>query len=331
MSSDRSKILVTGGAGFIGSAFVRKLTAQGYVPLVVDSLTYAADLERLAEVRENIRLYKASISDAKGFEKIIKKENVSCIINFAAETHVDRSIKDSLPFLQTNILGVHTLLQLARKYQIPKVIHISTDEVYGEIKEGAFDEDSPLAASSPYAASKASADLLIRSHIRTYGLPAIIVRPSNNYGPWQYPEKFIPFALLRLMKGKSLPVYGEGKNIREWLYVDDCAQGIFDVFTQGQSGEIYNLGGSEEKANIEVAQTLLDAMGMPMDTVEFVKDRPGHDLRYRLNSRKIAEQIGFKPRITLVEGLRRTVDWCLEHKDWMLSKYDQINKLYGYK
>jgi len=323
------KALVTGGAGFIGSAFVRKAVERGLHPVIVDKLTYAGDLQRLKGAESRFTFYRASICDRQEIERIIKREKVNYIINFAAESHVDRSIKDSEPFLQTNILGTHTLLEVARTHGVSKLIHISTDETYGEITQGAFSEASPLAPNSPYAASKASADFLIRSYIRTYNFPAIIIRPCNNYGSWQYPEKFIPRAIMRVLRDEKIPVYGKGENVREWLYVDDCAEGICDILEKGRDSEVYNLGSGQEKQNIEIAKMILKLMKKDDDMVEFVKDRPGHDLRYRLNSGKICKEIKWSPKVSLLEGLSRTVTWCLENREWLQSKYEEINKLYS--
>lgn len=325
------KILVTGGAGFIGSAFVRKVVERGLYPVVVDKLTYAADLQRLKDVESKFTFYRASICDRQDIEQIIEKEKVQCIINFAAETHVDRSIKDSEPFLQTNILGTHTLLEVARAYGVNKFIHISTDETYGEITQGEFFENSPLFPNSPYAASKAAADFIIRSYIRTYNLGAIIVRPCNNYGPWQYPEKFIPRAILKVLRDEKIPVYGKGENVREWLYVDECAEGICDILEKGRDGEVYNLGSGQEKQNIEIAKMILKLLKKDDGMIEFVKDRPGHDLRYKLNSEKVYTEIKWSPKVSLLEGLSRTATWCLEHREWMLNKDEEINRLYSHE
>jgi len=323
------KALITGGAGFIGSAFVRQAIMCGrYKVAVVDKLTYAADLARLGEVRGKYSFHKVGICDSRRLENIFKMERPEIILHFAAETHVDRSILDSQAFIRTNINGTQNLLDLSRKYRVNKFIHISTDEVYGEIRKGEFTENSPLKPNSPYAASKAAADLLIRSYVRTYGFPAIIIRPSNNYGPWQYPEKFIPRAILRMIKGEKIPVYARGKNVREWLFVEDCAEGIFRISEKGRPGEVYNLGSQEERRNIEVARKLVKLFGRDKDSIEFVKDRPGHDFRYSLNSLKAMSKIGWRPKVDFDCGLKRTLDWCLKNRDWLLSKYTDIARLY---
>ena len=340
----KPKLLITGGAGFIGSAFVRLLLnrdcpeslrqfrgihpersegpskLRGLSLIVVDKLTYAGDLERLKEVEGKYKFYKADICDKKYIESIFKKEEPEIIVNFSAETHVDRSILDSKAFLQTNIIGTQVLLDISRKYRIKKFIQISTDECYGEIKKGSFTEDSPLKPNSPYAASKASADLLIRSYIRIYGFPAIIIRPCNNYGPWQYPEKLIPLAILKILKNKKIPIYADGKNVREWLYVEDCAQGILQILEKGKIGEIYNLGSQEEKQNIEVVKMILKILKRDQNLIEFVEDRPGHDIRYSLDSAKVFSEIGWRPKLKFEDGLRITVQWGLKHKGWLVSK-----------
>ncbi len=322
------KILITGGAGFIGSAFTRLALKRGYGVIVVDKLTYAGDLKRLKEIEGKYKFFKADICNKAQIEYIFKKELPKIVVHFAAESHVDRSIRNASPFIETNVIGTQVLLDVSRKYKIAKVIYISTDEIYGEIREGKFSEDSPLKPNSPYAASKAAADLLIRSYIRTYGFPAIIVRPCNNYGPWQYPEKLIPLAILKILRNEKIPVYGEGKNIREWLYVTDCANGILDIMHKGRIGEAYNLGSGKEEQNIDIVNAVLRILKKDKNSIEFVQDRPGHDIRYRLNSQKVSHEIGWQPKIDLKVGLENTVNWCLKHKDWLLGKYKTIAPLY---
>ncbi len=358
------KILVTGGAGFIGSAFVRLLikrdclrhsnkkvflrglspqtkglspkgtdpevNARGTVPklIVVDKLTYAGDLARLKEVEGKYKFYKADICDKSKMESIFKKEKPDTVVNFAASTHVDRSIIDATPFIETNVKGTQVLLDIARKYKIRKLVHISSDEVYGEITKGKFSEDSPLKPNSPYAASKAAADLLIRAYIRTYGFPAIIIRPCNNYGPWQYPEKFIPLAILKLLRNEKVPVYADGKNVREWLFVNDCVEGILEILEKGKVGEIYNLGSQEEKQNIEVVKMILKIFKTNQNMIKFVKDRLGHDTRYSLNFTKVLNKIGWRPKLNFDTGLRLAIEWYLKHKGWLLSKWQNISPLY---
>ncbi|MCX5696509.1 MAG: dTDP-glucose 4,6-dehydratase [Candidatus Omnitrophica bacterium] len=328
------RIVVTGGAGFIGSEFVRQLAKRGLSPhsynvsglegdcprlIVIDKLTYAGDLKRLDEVKGKFKFYKVDICDKNKICAVFQKEKPDIVVNFSAETHVDRSIVDSSSFINTNINGTKVLLDACLKYQINKFIHISSDEVYGEIEKGVFNEDSPLQPNSPYSASKAAADLLIRSYIRTYGLPAIIVRPSNNYGPWQYPEKFIPVAIHSVLKGGKIPVYGRGLNVREWLYVSSCVEGIILILKKGKPGGIYNLGSGFRKRNIDLAMAILNKMDKPHRLIKFVRDRPGHDLRYSLDSSK-AQRLGWKPGIGLNEGLQKTIDWYKESLSWLNSK-----------
>lgn len=328
------KILVTGGAGFIGSAFVR-LLVRGLSPrgtvseiIVIDKLTYAGDLKRLEEVKGKFKFYKTDICNKKQIEAIFNKENPDIVVHFAAESHVDRSINDASPFIETNIKGTQILMDVCRKFGVKKFIFISSDEVYGEIANGKFNEDSPVKPNSPYAASKAAADLLAQSYIRTYKFPAIIVRPSNNYGPWQYPEKLISLAILRVFEGRKIPVYGRGQNVREWLYVDDCAKGILTIMNKGIIGQIYNLGSACESKNIDTVKLLLKTLGVSQDRFEFVKDRLGHDIRYSLNSRKVTRELGWEPNVLLAQGLKLTADWSLKHQVWLKSKLKDINKLY---
>lgn len=311
------KILVTGGAGFIGSELVRQIIQSGYRPVVIDKLTYAGDLTRLKAVRGMYRFFKVDICDKDKVELVFKKEKPQIVIHFAAESHVDRSIVDASNFIETNVKGTQVLLDLSRKFNVKRFIHMSTDEVYGDIKKGMFFESSPIKASSPYAASKAAADLLVSAYIRTYNFPAIIVRSCNNYGPWQYPEKLIPLSLLRIIKNDKIPIYGKGINVREWLYVSDCAKAIFLILQKGKVGETYNLGSGQEKKNIDVVRHILKILGKSEELIVFVKDRLGHDIRYRLNSQKISKTLGWKPRVSFKEGLDRTVNWYIANKQWV--------------
>jgi len=320
MRKELPKILVTGGAGFIGSEFVRQAVKDGYRVSVVDKLTYAADLARLKEAEGKFKFYLADICDKKRLEGIIAKEGPRAIIHFAAETHVDRSIVNADPFVDTNIRGTKNLLDVAQKFQIHKFIHISTDEVYGEIVRGSFSEASPLEPNSPYAASKAAADLLVRSYIRTYGLPAIIARPSNNYGPWQYPEKLIPLAILRASQNQRVPVYAKGQNRREWLFVSDCIKAVLLILKKGKIGEVYNIGSAQERKNIDVVRKILENLSKPQSLIEFVKDRPGHDLRYSLASGKL-KKLGWKPKINFETGIKITVCWYRINKAWLQKHY----------
>jgi dTDP-glucose 4,6-dehydratase len=320
MGKNFPKILVTGGAGFIGSEFVRQAIKRDYRITVIDKLTYSGDLERLQETTKKYKFYKVDICNKIKIESVFKREIPQTIVHFAAETHVDRSIVHASPFIETNIKGVQILLDFSRKYGVKKFIHISTDEVYGEIKRGKFSENSPLKPNNSYSVSKAAADLLIKSYIRTYGFPAIIIRPCNNFGPWQYPEKLISLAFLKALKGQKVPVYGKGKNVREWLYVSDCVKAILLIVEKGKVGEIYNVGSGREQMNIDVVKAILKILGKPVSLIEFVKDRPGHDFRYSLNTEKIKNELGWQARTEFEEGLRSTVQWYINNNRW-ISKY----------
>ncbi len=321
------RLLITGGAGFIGSAFVRLAVNNGLDIAVVDSLTYAGDLERLNEVFEKIRFYSIDITNEQVLEEVFVKERPQVIIHFAAETHVDRSIIAPKDFVLSNVIGTTNLLGLSVKYTVQRFIHISTDEVYGELpqdKTKKFKETDSLLPNSPYSASKASADMFVRAFYRTYGFPAVIVRPSNNYGPWQYPEKLIPLTIAKVLLNEKMPVYGKGENIRTWLFVEDCAEAIFRVLEKGQAGEIYNIGSNEEKANIEVVKCILNIMGKDESLIEFVADRPGHDFRYAVDTAKIKEKTGWKPKVSFEEGLEKTIKWYVDKKEWLLKKKEQV-------
>ncbi len=323
-----NRIIVTGSAGFIGSAFVRMLAQKGQDVIIIDNLDYAADLKRLEEAKGHYKFYKADIRDQKKIEAIFKKEKPEIVVNFAAQSHVDRSIKEPFIFTDTNIRGVQVLLEASKKYEVKRFIHISTDEVYGDIEQGEFLETTPLNPSSPYSASKAAADLLVKSYQRTFNFPAIIVRPSNNYGPWQYPEKLIPLAVLKILRGEKIPVYAQGKNVREWLYVEDSAAGILDILEKGKLGEVYNLGSGQERQNIEVVRAILAILKADESRIEFVKDRPGHDIRYKLNSQKIRQEVGWQAKVQFEEGINKTVEWCVVNKNWLLDKWQKIAPLY---
>jgi dTDP-glucose 4,6-dehydratase len=315
------KLLVTGGAGFIGSEFVRQGVRRRYTVTVIDKLSYAGDLKRIGEVEGKITFRAADITDRKSVQDIMKSEKPDTVVHWAAESHVDRSIANASPFLETNITGTQVLLDAAKDYGVKQFINISTDEVYGDLgKDGKFYESTPLNPSSPYSVSKASADMLGRAYHRTYGLPVITVRPSNNYGPWQYPEKLIPVIILKAMNNEKVPVYAKGENVREWLFVSDCAEAVFQIMEKGETGEIYNIGSGEEKRNIEVVKTVLALLKKPEDLIEFTKDRPGHDFRYSLNSDKIKGQLGWQCRVTFSEGIEKTVRWYVENMEWVRSK-----------
>jgi len=320
------KILVTGGAGFIGSEFVRQGVKKGYRIIVVDKITYAGDLERLRETEGKFIFYKVDICDRIQIDKIFSKEKPSVVVHFAAESHVDRSIHGfPLSFTETNVKGTQVLLDASRKYGINKFIHISTDEVYGDIKRGKFSEDSRLNPSSPYSASKAAADYLVKSYIRTYKLPAIIIRPSNNYDPWQYPEKFIPVVIYNSLIDKYIPIYAKGLNKREWLHVSDCVNAIFLVLRRGRTGEIYNIGSGDEKRNIDVAYKILALLNKPKTLLKFVKDRPGHDYRYALNISRI-NKFGWKPVMSFDDGIANTVSWYRQNFGWLRKKINSLGR-----
>jgi len=312
------RIVVTGGAGFIGSHFIRyilKRYPSDYI-LNIDKLTYAGNLENLKEVENNPRyaFLKEDICNRGAIEEAIGGYDV--IINFAAESHVDRSINTPEIFLKTDIMGTFNLLEIARKKGVKRYIQISTDEVYGSAEEGErFSESSPLNPSSPYSASKAAADLLVLSYYRTYKLPVMIVRSTNNYGPNQYPEKFIPLFITNALEDRPLPLYGDGKNVRDWLFVLDNCKGIDIILHKGKEGEIYNIAGENERENIFIAKKILEYLGKPFSLIKFVKDRPGHDRRYRISCEKVKE-LGWFPEVSLEEGLSLTVDWYKNNQDW---------------
>lgn len=309
------KILITGGAGFIGSNYVRHVLKERPAEdiTVLDKLTYAGRLENLRGVIEDINFIKGDICKTKDVEKAIK--GCDALINFAAETHVDRSIQDASAFVRTNVLGTHTLLEAAKKHRIERYIQISTDEVYGSIDRGSFTEESPLAPSSPYSASKAGGDILTQAYHKTYGLPVIITRSSNNYGPYQYPEKIIPLFITNRIEGKKVPIYGDGLNVRDWLYVEDNCKAIDTVLQKGKNGGIYNIGGGCEISNKELARKILGMMKADERSVEYVKDRLGHDRRYSLNCEKI-EKLGWKPDPNFKEKLEGTIRWYTENNRW---------------
>jgi len=321
-------ILVTGGCGFIGSHFVRLLCSERSHRVVnLDKLTYAGNLVNVTDITgENHPFVNGDICDQDLLNHLVEKEKPWAIINFAAESHVDRSILDAKPFLETNILGVQSILESIRKFPVKRFIQISTDEVYGDRsgKESAS-EQSPVSPSSPYAVSKAAADLLCFAYHRTYGLPIIVTRSSNNYGPYQLPEKLIPLLIRNALNDMPLPIYGDGKQMRDWLFVEDNCRAILGVLRKGQIGSIYNIGTTEERTNLDVVEAickiLSERKSMPLDRlrerVESVADRPGHDRRYAIESSKIRQEIGWKPTVNFVSGLTRTVDWYLSHSDWV--------------
>jgi dTDP-glucose 4,6-dehydratase len=307
------KLLVCGAAGFIGSTFVRlRLRERGDEITVLDKLTYAGRRETVQDVIDEIRFIHGAIEDPAAVAEAV--EGCDAIVNFAAETHVDRSISGPEAFMVTNMQGTHTLLEAAREREL-RYVQVSTDEVYGSIEAGSFTEESPLQPSSPYSASKAGADLLVSSYCHTYGLHASICRGSNNYGPYQYPEKMIPLMILNALAGDHLPVYGDGRNVRNWLYVEDFGRGIGHVLAHGAPGEAYNCGGPDECENLEVVGRIVELTGADPSQVEHVIDRPGHDRRYSLSSEKL-EKLGWRARTRFEEGLAETVDWYRENAWW---------------
>jgi dTDP-glucose 4,6-dehydratase len=310
-------ILVTGGAGFIGANFVLDWLAQGDEPVVnVDKLTYAGNLGNLAPLRGDPRhaFVRADIGDRARIGGLLAQHRPRAVLNFAAETHVDRSIAEPDAFVSTHALGTYVLLETARAQQV-RYVQVSTDEVYGSIEDGSFTESSPLAPSSPYSATKAGADLLVSSYHHTFGLQTLICRGSNNYGPYQYPEKLIPLMVLNALHGDRLPVYGDGMNVRNWLYVEDFARGIGHVLEHGVPGEVYNVGGPDESTNLEVVRGILECTGAGEDLIEYVTDRPGHDRRYSLGSEKV-RALGWEAEVRFADGLQRTVDWYRDNAWW---------------
>lgn len=315
------KILITGGAGFIGSEFVRQGVSKGHRVIVIDKLTYAADMERLGECEGNVEFYRADVTNRDLVDHVFVREKPDVVVHWAAESHVDRSILDAAPFIEANVRGTQVLLDVAKERGVGVFVNIATDEVYGELGEdGQFTEDSPLEPNSPYSVSKASADMLGRAYQRTFGLPVITVRPSNNYGPWQYPEKLIPVVILKALRGERIPVYGKGLNVREWLYVSDCAEAVFRVIGRGKAGDVFNVGSGEERRNIDVVTAILRLLNKPEDLIEFVKDRPGHDFRYSLSVERIYGETGWRASVGFDEGISKTVSWYLDHMTWVEEK-----------
>ena len=314
------RLFITGGAGFIGSNFIRQVLAThpDYRIVNFDKLTYAGNLDNLREVEHhaNYSFIRGDICDGEAVESAIA--GADAVMNFAAESHVDRSIESAADFIQTNVLGTQTLLDAARKARVSRFVQISTDEVMGSCSEGGyFTEASPMQPNSPYAASKAAAEHLVRAAHITFGLDVVTTRASNNYGPYQFPEKLIPLMITNAIEGKQLPVYGDGLNVRDWLYVEDCCRAIDAVLHSGQSGEVYNIGSRAEKANIDIVHTLLDLLGRPRTLIKYVTDRPGHDRRYATDPRKIETELGWQPQETLDSGIEKTVRWYQNNQDWI--------------
>jgi dTDP-glucose 4,6-dehydratase len=319
------KIFITGGAGFIGSNFIRHVLSVNKDHKIVnyDKLTYAGNLANLESVagHPNYLFVKGSISEANAVEEAM--DGCDAVVHFAAESHVDRSIYEPAPVMETNVTGTFVILQVARKLHIERFVHISTDEVYGDMAPGAFaDENSPLQPSSPYSASKAASDLLVLSYVRTYGFPGLITRSSNNYGPYQFPEKFLPLMITNALHDKPLPIYGDGKQQRDWLHVEDNCRGVLAVLERGRIGEVYNIGGLDIEENLTIARTLLRLIGKPETLLTYVKDRPGHDRRYALRCDRMAKDLGWKPAVAFEEGLRQTIDWYKANVKWMAAVRD---------
>jgi dTDP-glucose 4,6-dehydratase len=320
-------ILVTGGCGFIGANFIRHLLRQAgdYHVVNVDALTYAGNPANLAELQGDPRytFVQGDICDRPLVEDLMAKE-VEAVVHLAAESHVDRSIVDATAFVRTNVLGTQTLLDAARRVGLRRFVHVSTDEVYGSLgASGQFTEESPLAPNSPYAASKAASDLLVRAAVQTYGLPAVITRASNNYGPYQFPEKAMPLFITHALEGRELPVYGDGQHVRDWLFVEDHCEGLRRVLHAGRVGEVYNIGGGQECTNLELARLIVRAVGASERLIRFVADRPGHDRRYALRCDKMAAELGWRPQVTLAEGVARTVAWYRAHASWWRALKDK--------
>ncbi len=318
------KILITGGAGFIGSNFIfyMRKTHPEYDLVCVDKLTYAGNLETLSSVMDDpkFKFYRADIADRNAIYEIFEAEKPDMVVNFAAESHVDRSIESPEVFLQTNVLGTQVMLDACRKYGIQRYHQVSTDEVYGDLPldrpDMFFTEETPIHTSSPYSSSKAGADLLVQAYHRTYGLPVSISRCSNNYGPYHFPEKLIPLMIANCLNDKPLPVYGEGLNVRDWLYVEDHCKAIDLILHKGRVGEVYNIGGHNEMKNIDIVKMICAALGKPESLITYVTDRKGHDMRYAIDPTKIHDELGWLPETMFDEGIEKTIQWYLEHRTW---------------
>lgn len=336
------KLLVTGGAGFIGGNFVHYMVKEhaDYEIVCVDALTYAGNMETLKPVTDNpkFKFIRADIADRNKIYQIFEEEKPDMVVNFAAESHVDRSIEEPEVFLKTNVMGTQVLLDACRKYGIKRYHQVSTDEVYGDLpldrSDLFFTEETPIQTSSPYSASKAGADLLVQAYYRTYNLPVTISRCSNNYGPYHFPEKLIPLMIANALNGKPLPVYGKGENVRDWLYVEDHCRAIDLIIHKGTVGEVYNIGGHNERTNLEVVKTIIRELGASEDLITYVKDRAGHDLRYAIDPAKINRDLGWLPETGFDEGIKKTIKWYLDNKPWweniVSGEYQQYyQKMYG--
>ena len=314
-------ILITGGAGFIGSNFINHILKErdDYNIVNLDKLTYAGNLENLkvSEKKKNYHFVKGDITNSELVNYIFEKYKIKFVINFAAESHVDRSILGSEIFYRTNVIGTNVLLETARRFEVGKFIQVSTDEVYGSLgEEGLFTENTPLSPNSPYSSSKAAADMMVLAFYHTYGMPVVITRCSNNYGQFQFPEKLIPLMIINAMNNKKLPVYGDGMNVRDWIYVIDHNKAIDLVFEKGRSGEVYNIGASNEMPNIEIVKLILKHLKKSENLIQYVKDRPGHDRRYAIDSSKIQSELGWKPKFTFETAIDDTIKWYLKNKNW---------------
>lgn len=342
MEQFKNTIIVTGGAGFIGSHLVKRLVKRYPETRIVnvDALTYAGNLENLTEVEAepNYVFVKADICDEEAMTRLFREYEADGVIHLAAESHVDRSITDPGIFVQTNVMGTQVLLDASKEYGVKRYHQVSTDEVYGDLPldrpDLFFREDTPLHTSSPYSSSKASADLFVLAYYRTYGLPVTISRCSNNYGPYHFPEKLIPLIISRALADEKLPVYGKGENVRDWLHVSDHCDAIDLIIHNGRVGEVYNVGGHNEKTNLEVVKTILKALGKPESLIEFVTDRPGHDLRYAIDPTKLETELGWKPKYTFETGIRQTIQWYLDNREWweniISGEYaGYFDKMYG--
>lgn len=327
-------VLVTGGAGFIGSHFLRRMIRKypDYQFINLDLLTYAGNLNNLADLADNPRyqFVKGDVCDSLLVEALVSGSSpnrfgpVNVIVHFAAESHVDRSIRQPAKFVRTNVLGTQELLNAAYRFNVSRYIQVSTDEVYGELgMTGTFTEEMPLAPNSPYSANKAAADLLVRAYHRTYGLPAMITRCSNNYGPYQYPEKLIPLIIAHALQDLHFPVYGDGLHVRDWLHVHDHCAALDLVMHHGTPGETYNIGGNQERTNLDIARMILHLLQKPDTLIRFVEDRPGHDRRYAIDSGKIRSQLGWRPDYTMEAGLLDTVNWYTQHQEWWMPRFDR--------
>ncbi len=337
------KMLITGGAGFIGSNFISYMLKKhpDYEYVCLDSLTYAGNFKNIESAlsQPNFRFACGSISDREYVNALFEKEKFDVAVNFAAESHVDRSIENPGIFVETNVMGTLCLLDACRKYGIKRFHQISTDEVYGDLPldrpDLFFTEETPIHTSSPYSSSKAGADLLVLAYYRTYGLPVTVSRCSNNYGPYQFPEKLIPLMIAKALKDEPLPVYGKGLNVRDWLHVDDHCRAVDLIIEKGREGEVYNVGGHNEKQNIDVVKIILDRLGKPYDLISYVTDRAGHDLRYAIDPAKISRELGWLPQIDFESGIAMTIDWYLENKAWtddiLSGNYLVYNKTEGEK